>query len=71
MNLTFKSFNVNFDPYFPAKGDVFTLIVTPIKGSSIFKHGITFYGYDYYTKVCVTFEFGKPAIETISPAYAF
>ncbi len=45
LNLTFKSFNVSLVPYLPAKGEVLTFIVTPIKGSSIFKHGITFYGY--------------------------
>lgn len=67
LNLTFKSLRVNLVPYFPANGDVLTLIVTPIKGSSILRQGITFYGYVYSTNVCVTFELGNPAIETISP----
>jgi hypothetical protein len=57
-------------PSLPAKGEVFTLIVTPIKGSSIFKQGITLEGYDYSTNVCVTLEFGNPVIDTISPTYA-
>jgi hypothetical protein len=31
------SFNANFDPYLPAKGEVFTLMDTPISGSSILR----------------------------------
>jgi hypothetical protein len=42
LNLVFKSFKVNLVPYLPANGEVLTLTETPIKGWSIFKHGITF-----------------------------
>lgn len=43
-NRVFKSFSVIFVPYFPAKGEVLTLIETPISGGSIFIDGITFSG---------------------------
>ncbi len=43
----FKSFKVILVPYFPAKGEVFTLIETPIKGASILRQGITLAGYPY------------------------
>lgn len=46
-NLLLRSFKVNFVPYFPAKGEVFTFIETPINGGSILIEGITFYGKPY------------------------
>jgi hypothetical protein len=47
INLFFKSFNVNFVPYFPEKGEVLTFIDTPINGGSIFIDCITFSGNPY------------------------
>ena len=41
-NLDFKSFKVIFVPYLPAKGEVLTLMDTPMSGASIFKQGIIF-----------------------------
>ena len=70
INLFFKSFKVNFVPYFPANGDVLTLIETPINGGSILIDGITFSGNPYSITVFVTLQFGNPAIETMSPAKA-
>ena len=41
-SLVLRSLRVSFVPYFPAKGEVFTLIETPISGGSILIEGITF-----------------------------
>lgn len=71
LSLTLRSFSATLLPSLPAKGEVLTLIETPIKGSSIFRQGILFYGYPYSIRVCVTREVGKPETKTISPAYAF
>lgn len=69
-NRSLKSFNVNFVPYFPANGEVFTLTETPISGGSILMLGITFSGYPYYIAVYDTLQLGNPAIDMISPANA-
>lgn len=57
-------------PSFPAKGDVLTLMETPIKGGSTLMDGITFYGNPYSIAVWVTLQLGNPATDTISPAKA-
>ena len=41
-SLVLKSLRVIFWPSFPARGEVFTLMLTPIRGASIFREGITF-----------------------------
>lgn len=68
---TFMSLSATLLPSLPAKGEVLTLMETPIKGSSIFKQAILFSGYPSSIRVCVTLEVGKPETRTISPAYAF
>lgn len=70
ISLFLISFNVILVPSFPAKGEVLTLIDTPIRGGSTLIEGITFYGKPYSTAVWVTLQLGNPAIETISPAKA-
>jgi hypothetical protein len=64
----FKSLSAIFVPYFPASGDVLTLIDTPMRGSSIFKQGILFSGKPSSTSVWVTRDEGNPERSTISPA---
>ena len=51
LNLTLRSFRASLDPSVPAKGEVLTLIETPIKGSSILRQGIVLEGYPSSTSV--------------------